>query len=33
MINDAWRAHIQQQDNTLEETIRQVIREELRTQG
>jgi uncharacterized protein (DUF4415 family) len=33
MINDALRAHIQSQDKTLEETIRKVIREELRAQG
>ena len=33
MINDALRSHIQQQDKTLEETIRKVIREELRAQG
>lgn len=33
MINEALRAHIQQQDKTLEETLRRVIREELRAQG
>jgi uncharacterized protein (DUF4415 family) len=33
MINDALRSHIQQQDKTLEETIRKVIREELRAQA
>ena len=33
MINEALRAHILQQDKTLEETPRRVIREELRAQG
>jgi uncharacterized protein (DUF4415 family) len=33
MMNDALRSYIQHQDKTLEETIRKVIREELRTQG
>ena len=33
MINDALRSHLRQQDKTLEETIRKVIREELRAQG
>ena len=33
MINDALRSHLRQQDKTLEETIRKVIREELQTQG
>jgi uncharacterized protein (DUF4415 family) len=33
MMNDALRAYIQHQDQTLEETIRKVIREELRAQG
>lgn len=33
MMNDALRAHIQSQDKTLEETLRRVIREELRAQG
>lgn len=33
MINDALRAHIQSQNQTLEETLRKVIREELRAQG
>ena len=33
MMNDALRSYIQHQDQTLEETIRKVIREELRAQG
>jgi len=33
MMNEALRAHIQFQDKMLEETIRKVIREELRAQG
>jgi uncharacterized protein (DUF4415 family) len=33
LINDALRSYIQSQDKTLEETIRRVIREELRAQG
>ncbi len=33
MMNEALRSHIQFQDKMLEETIRKVIREELRTQG
>ncbi|HEY9073406.1 MAG TPA: BrnA antitoxin family protein [Desulfobaccales bacterium] len=33
MMNDALRSYIQDQDKTLEETIRKVIREELRAQG
>ena len=33
MMNDALRSYIQHQDKTLEETIRKVIREELRAQG
>lgn len=32
MINEALRAYIQHQDKLLEETLRRVIREELRTQ-
>jgi uncharacterized protein (DUF4415 family) len=32
MINDALRSYIQVQDKMLEETIRKVIREELRAQ-
>jgi len=31
LINQALRAHIQNQDQTLEETLRRVIREELRS--
>ena len=33
MINEALRAYIQHQDKPLEETLRKVIREELRAQG
>jgi uncharacterized protein (DUF4415 family) len=33
MMNEALRSHIQHQDKVLEETIRKVIREELRAQG
>lgn len=33
MMNEALRAYIRQQNNTLEETLRKVIREELRAQG
>jgi len=33
MMNDALRAYIQHQDQTLEETLRKVIREELQAQG
>ena len=33
MMNEALRFHIQHQDKVLEETIRKVIREELRAQG
>jgi uncharacterized protein (DUF4415 family) len=33
MMNDALRSYIQYQDKMLEETIRKVIREELRAQG
>ena len=33
MMNDTLRAHIQSQDKTLEETLRRVIREELRALG
>jgi uncharacterized protein (DUF4415 family) len=33
MMNDALRSYVQHQDQTLEETIRKVIREELRAQG
>ncbi len=33
MMNDALRACIQHHDKTLEETLRKVIREELRAQG
>jgi uncharacterized protein (DUF4415 family) len=32
MMNEALRAYIQSKDKTLEETLRKVIREELRTQ-
>ena len=33
MMNEALRAYIQHQDQTLEETLRKVIREELQAQG
>ena len=33
MINDALRSYIQRQDDLLEETLRRVIREELRGAG
>jgi len=33
MMNDALRAYIRHQDQTLEETLRKVIREELQAQG
>jgi uncharacterized protein (DUF4415 family) len=33
MMNDALRSYIQSQDKTLEDTLRKVIREELRAQG
>jgi uncharacterized protein (DUF4415 family) len=33
MMNEALRAYIWHQDQTLEETLRKVIREELRAQG
>jgi uncharacterized protein (DUF4415 family) len=33
MINEALRAYIQHQDKPMEETLRKVIREELRAQG
>lgn len=33
MMNDALRAYIQHHDKMLEETLRKVIREELRAQG
>jgi hypothetical protein len=33
MINEALRAYIQHHDKPLEETLRKVIREELRAQG
>jgi hypothetical protein len=33
MMNDALRAFIRHQDQTLEETLRKVIREELQAQG
>jgi uncharacterized protein (DUF4415 family) len=33
MMNEALRAYIQHQDKLLEETLRKVIREELRAQG
>jgi uncharacterized protein (DUF4415 family) len=33
MMNEALRAYIRQQDTTLEETLRKVIREELQAQG
>jgi uncharacterized protein (DUF4415 family) len=33
LINDALRAHIQAQSNPLEDTLRKVIREELRHVG
>lgn len=33
MINEALRSYIQRQDNLLEETLRRVIREELRSAG
>jgi len=33
MMNEALRAFIRQQDQTLEETLRKVIREELQAQG
>ena len=33
LINDALRAHIQTQSNPLEDTLRKVIREELRHVG
>ncbi|MBM4300796.1 MAG: CopG family transcriptional regulator [Deltaproteobacteria bacterium] len=33
LMNEALRAYIRQQDQTLEETIRKVIREELQAQG
>jgi uncharacterized protein (DUF4415 family) len=33
MMNDALRSYIQHQDKMLEETLRKVIREELRAQG
>ena len=33
MMNEALRAYIQHQDKPLEETLRKVIREELRAQG
>ena len=33
MMNDALRAYIRQQDQTLEDTLRKVIREELQAQG
>jgi uncharacterized protein (DUF4415 family) len=33
MMNDALRSYIQYQDKILEETIRKVIREELRAKG
>jgi uncharacterized protein (DUF4415 family) len=33
MMNEALRAYIRQQDQTLEETLRKVIREELQAQG
>ncbi|HNT36471.1 MAG TPA: BrnA antitoxin family protein [bacterium] len=31
MINDALRAHMEHQDQSLEEVLRRVVREELRT--
>jgi uncharacterized protein (DUF4415 family) len=33
MMNEALRAYIRHQDQTLEETLRKVIREELQAQG
>jgi uncharacterized protein (DUF4415 family) len=33
MMNDALRAYIRHQNQTLEETLRKVIREELQAQG
>ena len=33
MMNEALRAYIRQQDKTLEDTLRKVIREELQAQG
>jgi uncharacterized protein (DUF4415 family) len=33
MMNDALRAYIRHQDQTLEDTLRKVIREELQAQG